>query len=244
MSQYTTGEMAKACGVSVRTVQYYDARGILTPSTLSEGGRRLYSEEDLRRLRVICFLRDMGISIDAIGGLLREAHPERAIEVLLEEQRAILEAERAEQEKKLRTLENVQNELRGIRHFTVESIGDIAHIMKNKRNMRHLHGVLVAVGLLMDAIEVGTLMLWIFTGNWIPFAVGMGAVVAMGILLVRYYCRRTAYLCPDCHTVFRTRMGEALLARHTPKLRRVTCPHCREKKFCVETYGGREHAEA
>lgn len=32
---YTTGEIAKLCGVSVRTVQYYDTRGILIPSSPS-----------------------------------------------------------------------------------------------------------------------------------------------------------------------------------------------------------------
>lgn len=42
MSKYTTGEIAKLCGVSVRTVQYYDTRGILTPSELTEGGRRIF----------------------------------------------------------------------------------------------------------------------------------------------------------------------------------------------------------
>lgn len=41
MSKYTNGEIARLCGVSVRTVQYYDERGILVPSELSEGGRRL-----------------------------------------------------------------------------------------------------------------------------------------------------------------------------------------------------------
>ena len=50
MSIYTTGEIAKLCGVTVRTVQYYDSRSILVPSALSEGGRRLYSEEDLKGL--------------------------------------------------------------------------------------------------------------------------------------------------------------------------------------------------
>lgn len=48
MSKYTTGEIARLCGVSVRTVQYYDDRGILVPSQLSEGGRRLYSDDDLK----------------------------------------------------------------------------------------------------------------------------------------------------------------------------------------------------
>ena len=56
MSKYTTGELAKLCGVTVRTVQYYDTRGILIPSELSEGGRRLYSEADLKRMKIICFL--------------------------------------------------------------------------------------------------------------------------------------------------------------------------------------------
>ncbi|WP_019773758.1 MerR family DNA-binding transcriptional regulator, partial [Streptococcus sobrinus] len=48
MSQtYSTGDLAKLAGVSVRTVQYYDKRGILEPSQLSQGGRRIYSESDL-----------------------------------------------------------------------------------------------------------------------------------------------------------------------------------------------------
>ena len=75
MSKYTTGEMAKLCGVSVRTVQYYDTRGILTPSELTEGGRRLYLEDDVKRMKIICFLRDVGISIKNIGELLTEDDP-------------------------------------------------------------------------------------------------------------------------------------------------------------------------
>ena len=66
MSKYTTGEIAKLCGVTVRTVQYYDARGILIPSELTEGGRRLYSEDDLKRMKVLCFLRELDQPIDAI----------------------------------------------------------------------------------------------------------------------------------------------------------------------------------
>ncbi len=52
MSKYTTGELAKLCGVTVRTVQYYDTRGILIPSEISEGGRRLYSDNDLKRMKI------------------------------------------------------------------------------------------------------------------------------------------------------------------------------------------------
>ena len=56
MSLYTTGELAKKCNVSVRTIQYYDERGILVPTDLTERGRRLFSEEDVATLETICFL--------------------------------------------------------------------------------------------------------------------------------------------------------------------------------------------
>ena len=43
----TVGEAAKKFGVTVRTLQYYDKEGLLTPSAESEGGRRLYTNKDL-----------------------------------------------------------------------------------------------------------------------------------------------------------------------------------------------------
>ena len=93
MSKYTTGELAKLCGVTVRTVQYYDSRDLLVPSELSEGGRRLYSEEDLKRMKLICFLRDLDISINTISQLLAEEHPENVIGLLLEQQSEVLRHE-------------------------------------------------------------------------------------------------------------------------------------------------------
>ena len=76
MSKYTTGEIARLCDVSVRTVQYYDSRKILVPSELSEGGRRLYSEDDLRKLKVICFLRSVDVPINSISQLFEEKKKE------------------------------------------------------------------------------------------------------------------------------------------------------------------------
>ena len=73
MSKYTTGEIAKLCGVSVRTAQYYDSRNILMPSELSEGGRRLYSEDDLKRMRIICFLREAGLSYERVRDIFNDA---------------------------------------------------------------------------------------------------------------------------------------------------------------------------
>ena len=91
MSQFSTGELAKAAEVSVRTVQYYDQRGILTPSEVTEGGRRIYHESDLERLQVICFLRDLDFSINQIKKLLQEENREQVLELLLTDQIESLE---------------------------------------------------------------------------------------------------------------------------------------------------------
>ena len=101
MSKYTTGEDAKLCGVTVRTVQYYDTRGILVPAELSEGGRRLYSEDDLTRMLVICFLRDLGFSIDAIGKLLSDDDPAAVIDLLIQQQAQALREEIGERQEQL-----------------------------------------------------------------------------------------------------------------------------------------------
>ena len=133
MSQYTTGEVAKRCGVSVRTVQYYDTRGILTPSALSEGGRRLYSGDDLSRMKVICFLRELSLPLDAIGQLLSEEDPGSVIDLLIEQQAGVLRGELEERRQKLEKLEALRRELRSTQIRTVESIGDIAKKLKVSR---------------------------------------------------------------------------------------------------------------
>ncbi|MBQ9140771.1 MAG: MerR family transcriptional regulator, partial [Lachnospiraceae bacterium] len=99
MSQYTTGEIAKLAGVTVRTVQYYDTRGILVPSDFSEGGRRLYNDADLSKLRIICFLRDLDVQINSIAEILEAENAEKVISLLLEQQLSMVQEEISEHEK-------------------------------------------------------------------------------------------------------------------------------------------------
>ena len=244
MSKYTTGEMAKLCGVSVRTVQYYDSRNILAPSELSEGGRRLYSEEDLHRLRVICFLRNIGMSIDHIGMLMSEDDPGSVISILLDQQEKTLREEIDTRQEQLDMLEQLKQELRSVKHFSVKSIGDIAYMMENKKKMNRVRAIMLSVGIVMDIIEVGTLILWINSGIcWWPFAIGMCLVVALGIWISAYYFGHVVYICPKCHTVFKPKFKEAFWAAHTPRTRKLTCSHCGHKGFCVETYGTEEQRD-
>lgn len=240
---YTTGEMAKLCGVSVRTVQYYDSRNILVPSELSEGGRRLYSEEDVKKMKIICFLREVGLPINSIGELLSEDDPGSVISILLDQQEQILREELNERQTKLGMVEDIKRELKNVEHFSVESIGDIAHIMGNKKKLRGLRRLIISLGIVMDVIEIGTAILWWQTGIWQPFAAGMCVVAALGVWISAYYFKRIAYICPQCHEVFKPKFKEAFFAAHTTKTRKLTCPICGHKGHCVETYNEQKNKE-
>ncbi len=240
MSKYTTGEIAKLCGVSVRTVQYYDSRSILVPSELSEGGRRLYSEEDLKRMRIICFLREAGVPINRIGELFTEEHPEKIISILLDQQEQELREEIAESQKKLGIVETIKRELKELPNFSVESIGDIAHIMKNKNGLRKMRWTMVLSGIPVTALQWISIVLWITRGLWWLFAVWACVAIPWGIWVSIYYFRHVAYICPECHEVFKPRFKEAFWAYHTPKMRRLTCPKCGHKGLCVEVYADKE----
>ena len=237
MSKYTTGEIAKLCGVSVRTVQYYDSRNILIPSELSEGGRRLYSEEDLKRMKIICFLRDAGLPINSIGELLSEEDPGSVISVLLEQQEQVLREEVSERQTKLDMLDGIKRELKSIVNFSVESIGDIAYAMENKKKMRRLHAILLITGIPLGIIQWTSIILWIATGIWWPCILYVLVAVPYAVWVSNFYFSRVAYICPQCHEVFKPVFREAFWARHTPTLRKLTCTCCGYKGFCVETYG-------
>ena len=238
MSKYTTGEIAKLCGVTVRTVQYYDTRGILIPSGLSEGGRRLYSEDDLKRMKVICFLREVGLPIDAISQILKEEHPEKLISLLIEQQENALVDEISERQEKLGKLRELKNWLKSKDSYSVEIIGDIAVVMENKKKQKKFHLIALLTGIPVSALQVFSIIFWIVKGIWWPFVAWILVAIPWGILLSRYYYRHVTYICPECHEVFKPRFKEAFWANHTPTARKLTCTSCGHKGFCVEVWQG------
>lgn len=234
MSNYTTGEAAKRCGVSVRTIQYYDTRGIVSPSQLTEGGRRLYSEENLKALQTVCFLRSLGLGLEAIRQLMEDDNSQQVISLLLERRAAELRQELEERRQQLDTLNQLMAAGKQFQNLSPETIGDIAFAMKRQKQLRKLHLTLLLMGILMDLLQIGTVLLWIFRHTWIPFACCLPWVLALGVGLTALYYRGTAYLCPQCHRVFRPGLREFLFSAHTPCTRKLTCPHCGHQGFCVE----------
>lgn len=240
MSKYTTGEIAKLCGVSVRTVQYYDDRKILMPSELSEGGRRLYTEDDLKRMRIICFLRKSGLPINSISALLAERDPQNIISVLLDEHERVLREELAQHQTQLDLIKGIKRELKELETFSVESIGDIAHVMKQKNKLNKMRLNMVLGGIPVSVFQWVSIILWITHGLWWLFPIWACVAIVWGVWVSIYYFGHVAYICPECHEVFKPKLKEAFWAYHTPKMRRLTCPKCGRRGLCVEVYAEKE----
>ncbi len=240
MAKYTTGELAALCGVSVRTVQYYDTRGILIPGELSEGGRRIYTDADLDKMRMICFLRELDLPIESIKQLLEEDEPERVVSLILDERQALLDSELRLLQERADRLSDLRQTLKKAKHFSLEAIVDYAKLAERKKKLWRLRAIMLCTGLVMDAAEIGVLVWWHLGGSWIPFAVGLPIIIALGVGISALYFNSVAYLCPECHRIFRPKLRDMLWARHTPNTRRLHCPHCKHFGFCVETYQKKE----
>jgi DNA-binding transcriptional MerR regulator len=64
------GELSKRTGLTVRTLHHYDEIGLLSPSSHSESGYRLYTATDIARLQQVLSLRQLGFSLDEIRNCL------------------------------------------------------------------------------------------------------------------------------------------------------------------------------
>lgn len=89
---YQIGEVAKQAKVSLRTVRFYQQKGLITPSARTSSGMSLYSTSDVNRVRFIRRLKNAGMSLDEISALLNsgtkgdtKARAIRTLEVLKKE---------------------------------------------------------------------------------------------------------------------------------------------------------------
>lgn len=177
--KYSTGDLAKEAGVTVRTVQYYDKRGILSPSELSEG-----------------------------VGLSKKDKLDKAVNLL-------------------KTVEKQDSK-------TLGYLSDIVLMEENKRKWGKLQKsivlqvvmiIMVYITLIIAAVSLN--QRWLM---WIAVTVFLIAMNGM----VWYFKQQVVYLCPNCHQTFTPTYQAFNLAKHTPKTRKVFCPHCHQKSHCIE----------
>ncbi len=67
------GAFARAAGVNVETIRFYQRRGLLVEPNKPYGGIRRYGEADVARVRFVKSAQRLGFSLDDVAGLLKLA---------------------------------------------------------------------------------------------------------------------------------------------------------------------------
>ena len=93
---YSIGQFAKKTGLTIRALRYYDEKGLLEPAHVSEGGQRLYNDENILTVQKIVTYKYLDFTIGEIKALLNE---ERPLIESLQQQKHLLEIKKQQLDK-------------------------------------------------------------------------------------------------------------------------------------------------
>jgi MerR family Zn(II)-responsive transcriptional regulator of zntA len=111
--QLQIGEIARRAAVSIRTVRYYEERGLLSPSSSTSGGIRLYTARDANRLIFIRRLKTLGLSIEEMKLCLGAIGPDSPHKARVKSTRKLLTMQREKLEKQIGELTSMRDEIEG-----------------------------------------------------------------------------------------------------------------------------------
>ena len=134
----TVGEVAKKMGVTVRTLQYYDKEGLLSPSAESEGGRRLYTDKDLITLHQIISLKSLGFSLEDIKERLISLETPADVANALTEQADDIRKKIEQLEAALSAIEQLKTEVLQMQTVNFKKYADIIVNLQMKNDSYYL----------------------------------------------------------------------------------------------------------
>ncbi len=103
---FRIGEFSRIARVSARLLRYYDELGLLRPGVVdASSGYRYYTTAQLQRLNRILVLRDLGLSLEQIGGVIDQQASAAQLRAMLEIRRTDAERALAEESARLKHIE-------------------------------------------------------------------------------------------------------------------------------------------
>jgi DNA-binding transcriptional MerR regulator len=82
------GELARSLGITARTLRLYEQLGLMDPPQRTDGGIRYYTQEDIRRVKFVLKVKELGLSLkqmQELAEIYRETKmPDRIMPRLIE----------------------------------------------------------------------------------------------------------------------------------------------------------------
>jgi DNA-binding transcriptional MerR regulator len=116
------GELATRLGLTERTIRYYEEVGLLDSIRRVEGGRRVYTDDDVRRLKFIQRLKMLGLSLQEMLELERLYGRHRSNRQVLPRLVDLLDAHLAATEDRITSLEALRDEIRSYREHVARRL--------------------------------------------------------------------------------------------------------------------------
>lgn len=130
---YRASEFARAAGVTVRALHYYDRLGLLKPARRTSAGYRLYGEQDFARLQQIVTLKFVGFSLKQIKDVLARADT-RDLAATLRLQRMILQEKGRQVAGAVRAVEEAERLIADGAGPTREAFAKIIEVIEMQNN--------------------------------------------------------------------------------------------------------------
>src|SRR4030042_3126915 len=109
---YSIGELARMVNLSQRTIRYYEEIGLLQSVRRIETGKRVYTDDDVRRLKFINRLKVLGLSLAEMVKLEKIYRTQRNNREVIPKLLAILDEREVQIDDRISQLVALQNEIR------------------------------------------------------------------------------------------------------------------------------------
>ncbi|GAB4112226.1 MAG: MerR family transcriptional regulator [Spirochaetota bacterium] len=111
ITTYSIGEIAKLLEMSTRTIRYYEELGLLNSVKRIENGRRIYTDDDVRRLKLIKRLKILGLTLSEMHELESIWQIHKTNDIVLRRLLEILDSHVHRVDDRIRDLELLKNEI-------------------------------------------------------------------------------------------------------------------------------------
>ena len=116
------GELAQRVGMTERTIRYYEELGLLDSVKRLEGGQRVYTDDDVRRLRFVQRLKALGLSLQEMLELERLYRRHRSNAEVLPRLIELLDAHLATTDQRIGELGTLRDEIRSYREHVAQRL--------------------------------------------------------------------------------------------------------------------------
>ncbi|MDK7114847.1 MerR family transcriptional regulator [Staphylococcus pettenkoferi] len=234
---YTTGELAKVCGVTVRTVQYYVKKGLIHPISKEHETTRRFDEESKFRMEIILILKGWGLTLKQISQLLNSQDEESRnhLAVLLEQRTLELKNNIQEQQHIYSRLKEIKKYVTGDdKGSSLEEVLNLNHASIQREKTINVYYALMKKLVPVSVLELGAITLSLILKKFFPVLLIVPYLIYSSVTVTTFMHKHVSYFCPSCYRIFKPTLWQFIKVPHTPKSRKLECPLCHKVQYCLE----------